>query len=128
MSQGSGAEGKEEKKVDISKLVSIIPPASELMKKEKKLSEKRVRVRIDQSLKDPVARIPSALTSMLGIREGDVVEVVVAGRRKFTFKATVFESQDENVVHVAPRDLNNIEVLRSGVADNSIATVRRSSS
>jgi len=112
----------EQQKVDVSKLVSIIPPASELKKKEKKISEKRVRIRFDHSLNEPVARVPSSLASLLGIKNDDTVEIVVAGRKKFTFKAIVFESPDENVVYIYPKDLD-----KSGVADNSIATIRKAS-
>lgn len=116
-----GKETPEQQKIDVSKLASIIPPASELRKKEKKLSEKRIRIRFDQSLNEPVARIPSALASMLDIKSDDTVEIVVAGRKKFLFKAVVFESTDENTVYIYPK-----EVEKNGVADNSIATLRKS--
>lgn len=113
--QGSG-----EKKVDIEKLVSIIPPASELFKKEKKLSEKRVRIRYDNSLPGELVKVPSALAKLLDIRENDSVEIVVAGKKKFRYKAILYESQEDNVVYANPSELE-----KHGVADNSIATIRK---
>jgi antitoxin component of MazEF toxin-antitoxin module len=112
---------EQQQKPDISKLVSIVPPASELKKKEKILSEKRLRVKYDESLKEPIAKIPKPIAGMLGIKDGDSVEVVVAGRKKFMFKAVIIESQEENTIYVYPEELKI-----NGVADNSIATLRKS--
>jgi antitoxin component of MazEF toxin-antitoxin module len=112
---------EQQQKPDISKLVSIVPPASELKKKEKTLSEKRLRVKYDESLKEPIAKISKPIAGMLGIKDGDSVEVVVAGRKKFMFKAVIIESQEENTIYVYPEELKI-----NGVADNSIATLRKS--
>lgn len=112
---------EQQQKPDISKLVSIVPPASELKRKEKILSEKRLRVKYDESLKEPIAKIPKPIAGMLGIKDGDSVEVVVAGRKKFMFKAVIIESQEENTIYVYPEELKI-----NGVADNSIATLRKS--
>jgi antitoxin component of MazEF toxin-antitoxin module len=112
---------EQQQKPDISKLASIVPPASELKKKEKILSEKRLRVKYDESLKEPIAKIPKPIAGMLGIKDGDSVEVVVAGRKKFVFKAVIIESQEENTIYVYPEELKI-----NGVADNSIATLRKS--
>ncbi|MEL9909187.1 MAG: hypothetical protein QXP97_05970 [Desulfurococcus sp.] len=117
---GGEKETGTQQKVDVSKLVSIVPPASELKKKEKKLTEKRVRIRFDRTLNEAIAKIPSALASMLGIKNDERVEVVVAGRKRFEFKALIFESTDENIVYVYPG-----EIEKNGVADNSIATIRK---
>ncbi|ADG91443.1 hypothetical protein [Thermosphaera aggregans] len=123
MSEGEQVRNAQEQqqKPDISKLVSIVPPASELKKKEKILSEKRLRVKYDESLKEPIAKIPKPIAGMLGIKDGDSVEVVVAGRKKFMFKAVIIESQEENTIYVYPEELKI-----NGVADNSIATLRKS--
>jgi len=123
MSEREQARNAQEKqqKPDISKLVSIVPPASELKKKEKTLSEKRLRVKYDESLKEPIAKIPKPIAGMLGIKDGGSVEVVVAGRKKFMFKAVIIESQEENTVYLYPEELKI-----NGVADNSIATLRKS--
>lgn len=119
--QARNTQEQQQQKPDISKLVSIIPPASELKKKERILSEKRLRVRYDESLKEPLAKIPRPVAGMLGIKDGDSVEVVVAGRKKFVFKALVIESNEENTIYVYPDELKS-----NGVADDSIATLRKS--
>ncbi|WP_440059943.1 hypothetical protein ACSU1N_01965 [Thermogladius sp. 4427co] len=116
MSEEKSSPGK----VDINKLLSIVPPASELKKKEKSVREKRVRVRHDPSLSPDKMKIPSELAKLLGISDGDRVELVVAGKKKFVYTAQVFESSDENTVFAHPDEL-----VRNGVADNSIATVRK---
>jgi hypothetical protein len=117
-----GAENKEERKVDIQKLISIIPPASELRRKETSIREKRVRIRFDESLPPATARLSKSLASMIGVSDGDTIEIVIAGRKKFVFTARVVEEGGENTVYVYPEELRE-----KGVADNSIATVRRRS-
>jgi len=116
-------ETTRETKIDVSKLVAIIPPASEIIgkKKESGISEKRIRIRFDKNLNKPIARVPSTIAQLIGIKSGDIVEVVVAGRKKAEFTAEVFEAKPgEEVVYVYPADLE-----RQGVADNSIATIRK---
>lgn len=112
-----------ESKVDISKLVAVIPPASEVLgkKKEAVLPEKRVRIRFERGLDKPIARIPSSIAQLLGVKSGDLVEVVVAGKKKAVFTAEVVESKPgEEVIYVYPAELE-----KQGVADNSIATIRK---
>ncbi|MFZ8782799.1 MAG: hypothetical protein ACO2OR_02280 [Desulfurococcaceae archaeon] len=112
-----------ESKVDISKLVAVIPPASEVLgkKKEAVLPEKRVRIRFERGLDKPIARIPSSIAQLLGVKSGDSVEVVVAGKKKAVFTAEVVESKPgEEVIYVYPAELE-----KQGVADNSIATIRK---
>jgi antitoxin component of MazEF toxin-antitoxin module len=112
-----------ESKVDISKLVAIIPPASEVLgkKKEAVLPEKRVRIRFERGLDKPIARIPSSIAQLLGVKSGDLVEVVVAGKKKAVFTAEVVESKPgEEAIYVYPAELE-----KQGVADNSIATIRK---
>lgn len=107
--------------MDISKLVSIIPPASEVLgRKEQKTMEKRVRLRFDKSIDTSIAKLPSSLAKMLGIHDNEDVEVIIAGKKKFTLKAQLFDSTDVNTVHVNPAEFE-----KQGVADNSIATIRK---
>ena len=108
------------KKIDVAKLLSIIPPASELKRKEIKLKEKRIRVRYDESLPPNTIRLSKHLAQLLGINEGDLVEIVVAGRHKFTYNALVIDEGNVNEVHCNPEELKE-----RGVADNSIATIRK---
>ena len=111
---------KKKAKIDVTKLVSIIPPASELRRKEERIKEKRIRVRWDESLPQGIARISKELANMLGIKDGDTIEIVVAGRHKFLFKATIVEEGSINEVYCNPEELRE-----KGVADKSIATVRK---
>jgi len=121
---GTSDKPKEEpvpkKKVDVAKLLSIIPPASELKRRETRLREKRVRVRYGESLPPKTVRLPKQLAEMLGIKEGDLVEIVIAGRHKFMYSAQVVEEGSVNEVYCNPEELRE-----RGVADNSIATVRK---
>ncbi|MEZ0394067.1 MAG: AbrB/MazE/SpoVT family DNA-binding domain-containing protein [Desulfurococcaceae archaeon] len=109
-----------ERRVDVSKLVSIIPPAEELAKKKQKITEKRVKIRYDDSLDKQKIRIPSELAKLIDVKEGDEVEVVVAGKQKFVGTATIFESNDSSTVYA-----NSSELRARGVSDNSVVTVRR---
>jgi antitoxin component of MazEF toxin-antitoxin module len=116
-------EVNKEAKIDVSKLVAIIPPASEIMGKKKGygVPEKRVRIRFDRELDKPVARIPSSIAQLIAVKSGDVVEVVVSGKKKAVFTAEVYEAKPgEEVVYVHPADLE-----KQGVADNSVATIRK---
>ncbi len=108
------------KKVDIKRLVSIIPPASELRRKQKYLKEKRIRIKYDETLPENTARVPKDLANLLNIKEGDTIEIVVAGKKKFLFKATIIEETNTNIVYCYPEELKE-----KGVADNSIATLRK---
>jgi hypothetical protein len=104
-------------KIDVKSAIALIPPASALKAKEKKLREKRIRLKYDYSLKPDEAKINSKLAKELGVE--DKIEIVVAGRHRFAFKAIIDDEIDYNRVHVNP-DL----MEENGIADNSIATVR----
>lgn len=107
----------EKKKPDIKTLVSVIPPAGALKKREKKLLEKRIRVRYGPVKPDQV-KISKKQAEELGIK--DYAVIVVAGRRKFKLKVVIDDSVPENIA------IANEELLSEhGVADNSIATIRR---
>jgi len=111
----------ERKRVDVSKLVSVIPSASQLYGEGKKeIAEKRIRIKFDASLPQGIAKISKALANMLNIKENDLVELVVAGKKKFVFKSLIDESQDPNIVLCNPSGMRE-----KGVADNSIATIRK---
>ncbi|MCE4613151.1 MAG: hypothetical protein F7C07_04900 [Desulfurococcales archaeon] len=101
----------------ISKLLEVIPSASALRARETRLSEKRIRLKYDETLEESQARISPSLARMLGIE--DKIEIVVAGRHRFLFRAIIDENVEENRVHVNPGLMEE-----HGIADNSIATVR----
>lgn len=117
-SEPTGA--KPQQKIDIKKLVSIVPPASELRRRQKLLREKRIRIKYDDNLPEGVAKVPKELAKMLGINDGDKIEIVVAGKKKFVFTATIIDEPGTNNVYVYPAELEE-----KGVADNSIATLRK---
>lgn len=110
-------ETLEIEKPDVSRLLAAIPPASALKARQKRVTEKRIRLRYDDSLNVDEAKINPRLARELGIT--DKLEITVAGRHRFAFKAIIDEDIPENVVHVNP-DL----MEEHGIADNSIATVR----
>lgn len=105
------------KKMDVKSLAAIVPPASTLFSRQKVLSEKRIRVRYGEVGEDEI-KISPQLAAQLGISER--AELVVAGRKKFSMKVTLDESVPMDVA------IANPQVMReSGVADNSIATLRK---
>ncbi len=119
---GSKVEEKEEVRPDrpkmpVSKLVELVPAASALREEERRLSEKRIRIKYDYNLEPEEAKINPRLARELGI--SDKLEIVVAGRHRFAFKAVIDEDAEYNRVYVNP-DL----MEEHGVADNSIATLR----
>jgi len=120
----SEKEGKVEKKevkkkVNIKALVAVIPPASEILaRKTPKLIEKRVRLRRKPDIDSEYAKINPSLAKAIGAE--DLVEVVVAGRFRKVFNVVLDESVSQNEVWC------NEELLKEhGVADNSIATIRK---
>uniref|UniRef100_A0A7C2VGX9 Uncharacterized protein n=1 Tax=Ignisphaera aggregans TaxID=334771 RepID=A0A7C2VGX9_9CREN len=112
------ATGKQEEKTDIKKLLAVIPPPAVVFAKEKKsLKEKRIRLQYDPSVGKDEAKISKTLASELNIK--NYLEVTVAGKKRFRFKAVVLEGPPNDVVYVNP------EVMKlQGVADRSICTIR----
>ncbi|MDP8003405.1 MAG: hypothetical protein ACP5I6_04165 [Caldisphaera sp.] len=105
-------------KADISKALSVIPPATSLKGKGKKISEKRIRISYDSSLEKGEAKISKKLAQDLGIQKE--LELVIAGKKKFVMKAVIDEGiKDDNKVFANPDEMKD-----EGIADNSIATVR----
>ncbi|MGC8974764.1 MAG: hypothetical protein ACP5KB_01035 [Thermoprotei archaeon] len=114
-SEGSGPQ--QPQKRDIKQLVAVIPPASEVLGKGvKRVPEKRVRVRLKDSVSEGVIYVSSKLASELGVKE--VIQLSVSGKR-FTLRVSVSDSVPENEVWA-----NEEFMRRNGVSDNSMATVR----
>ncbi len=105
----------EERRID--KILGFIPSASQLRETRKVLREKRVRIRYDDDLDEEEARISFRLARELGIK--DYLEIVIAGKKRFAFKAIIEDDVEENIVYV-----NGDLMEEHGIADNSIATVR----
>ncbi|MEM1646374.1 MAG: hypothetical protein QXL96_11060 [Ignisphaera sp.] len=108
----------QQEKVDIKKLVAVVPPPTTLFAKGKKAQkEKRIRLAYDASVSKDEAKISKALADELGIRNH--LEITVAGKKRFRFRAVILDSLPNDVVHV------NSEVMKlHGVADKSICTIR----
>jgi len=111
-------EGRGERKVDVKKLVAVIPPPSMLFgARGRRQREKRIRLRYAEDVKREEARVPKRLAEELGIR--DALEITVAGKKRFRFKAVIDERLGGDYVYVNP------ELMReNGIADNSICTIR----
>lgn len=81
------------------------------------MKELRRRIIYDESLRPGEAAVPKNLKEELEIE--DTVEIVVAGKKRLIFKAKEVETDVERVL-VCPDDMKTL-----GIADNSIATIRR---
>jgi len=109
---------EKQEKVDIKKLLSVIPPPATLFSKQKQGSrEKRIRLRYDQSVKTDEAKISSSLARELGIKE--YVEISVTGKKRFRLKAVISDSIPSDAVYINPEPAK-----RFGISDNSICTIR----
>ncbi|RLG78287.1 MAG: hypothetical protein DRO14_01130 [Thermoprotei archaeon] len=115
VSEKAAEEGK---KRDIKALVAVIPPATQLRKREgPKVKERRIRVRLKPDIKEGELHISPSLAQELSIKE--VAELSVPGKKKMRFKAVLDDKVPVNEVWVSE------EVMKErGVADNTLATVR----
>lgn len=109
-------EEKEEKKIDIKTLVSIIPPASALKGSKAPPKEKRVKIRKRTDVDKGYAIISSKLAKELSI--SDMLEVSVKGKR-LKLKAILQEGVPELEIWANPEDMVTL-----GIEDNSTITVR----
>ncbi|HDD25990.1 MAG TPA: hypothetical protein ENF75_02750 [Acidilobales archaeon] len=120
MSESSESEKREERKIDIKALVAVIPPASQVLGRHQKktIPERRIRIRLSEDVERDKAKINPSLAKELGIK--DKLVIVVAGRKRFVFNSVLDDSVKVNEAYV------NAELMRdNGIADNSIATIRR---
>ncbi|RLF16453.1 MAG: hypothetical protein DRJ97_00990 [Thermoprotei archaeon] len=79
--------------------------------------EKRLRLRRMDEVSEGEAKVNPKTMEFLGIK--DQLEVVIAGKKRLTFKALPSEAVPVNEVWI-----NTLEARAKGIADNSIATVR----
>ncbi len=109
---------EKQEKVDIKKLLSVVPPPSVLFSKQKQgTREKRIRLRYDQNIGTDEAKISPSLARELGIKE--YVEISVTGKKRFRLKAVISDSIPPDSVYINPDPAK-----RFGISDNSICTIR----
>jgi len=80
--------------------------------------EKRLRIRQRDDVERGMAKLNPKTMKYLGIR--DFVEVVIAGKKRLRFRALALEGVPEGEIWA-----NAQELRERGVADRTIATVRR---
>ncbi|MEM3655822.1 MAG: hypothetical protein QXP58_04845 [Thermoprotei archaeon] len=82
-----------------------------------RLPEKRLRLRKKMDVAPTVARMNSKVVQELQIK--DKIEIVIAGKRRLELSVVPIDDIPPNEVHC-----NDSTLTRSGIADNSIATIR----
>ncbi len=82
------------------------------------LPEKRLRIRSRTDVSDGSSKMNAKMAQTLGV--GEEIEAVVAGKSKGTWKASQSESVPSNEVW-----MNSDELKAKGIADNTIATIRK---
>ncbi|MEM0259833.1 MAG: hypothetical protein QXJ51_00485 [Sulfolobales archaeon] len=103
-------------KLSVKELLRVIPPPN-MLREEKKVSERRIRVLHSDHVEEGSMIINPKLSQELGIK--DYLEISVKGRR-IRFKAVVSdECPEENLIG------NRNELTRYGIANNSLVVVRR---
>lgn len=105
------------KKIDVRSALALIPPASQLLGREKKQRERRVRLRFHDELKEGIAKVSPELLREIG--EGEYIEIVVAHRHKFRYRVEKDDSVPPNEVWI-----NGAKLPEYGVSNNTIVTVR----
>jgi hypothetical protein len=110
-------EATPRKKIDIKSALSLIPPASQVLGRQKKQRERRVRLRFHNELREGIAKVNPELLREIG--EAEYIEVVVAHRHRFRYRVEVDENVPPNEIWV-----NGEKLPEYGISDNSIATVR----
>jgi len=85
---------------------------------QERIVEKRLRIRQRDDVDRGIAKLNPKTMEFLGIR--DKVEVVIAGKKRLVFQALALDSIPENEVWA-----NADELREHGIADRTIATVRR---
>lgn len=83
-----------------------------------KVPEKRLRIRKVEGVEVNMAKINSNIMKQLQIT--DKIEVVISGKRKCILNILVDDTVPEKEVWANPTQMTSL-----GIADNSIATIRR---
>jgi hypothetical protein len=83
-----------------------------------KVPEKRLRIRRIEGVDEGMAKMNSSMMKQLQIT--DKIEVVIAGKRKCILTVIADDKVPEREVWANPAQMASL-----GIADNSIATIRR---
>ena len=116
-SQEDSGEEVPRKKIDVKAALAMIPPASQVLGRERKARERRIRLRFHNELREGIAKLNPELLNEIG--EAEYIEIVVAHRHKFRYRVEVSEEVPPNEVWV-----NGEKLPEYGVSDNTVATVR----
>jgi hypothetical protein len=105
-------------KLSIKDMLKVVPPPHLLKEgKSKKILEKRVKITYSDDIKEGHILIHPRLAEMLNIK--DQLEISVKGRKRI-FKAVLNDQIPEEEIRG-----NSQELIRYGIANNSIVVVRR---
>jgi hypothetical protein len=103
------------KKRDIKALLAVIPPAEELRKRGKVVTEMRIRLKYNPEVKPGTIHLNPELAKELSV--GDYAEISVH-RKRVKLKTVLNENVPRGEVW-GSSDLRNV-----GIADNSLVTIR----
>ncbi len=82
------------------------------------LAEKRMRIRSREDVASENSKMNSKIAEQLGV--SDEVEAIVSGKWKGKWKVSLTESIPANEIW-----MNGEELKAKGIADNTIATIRK---
>lgn len=91
-----------------------------IMAQQVQRKEKRLRIKYSENIKEGKAVINEKLAKELDIK--DSLEVVVGGKKKLVLAAILSQDTPNDQILVNP-----LQAKSSGIADNSIATIRKAS-
>ena len=110
----------EERKLDLQKLLAVVPDAKEYLgarEKKKEVHELRVRIRKKEGLGSNIV-VPRKIAQLLGIEDGCKVIISVKGD-KLEGIAKVVDENIDGIIGDADR------MREYGIEDNSIVTIRK---
>jgi|ECHhosMinimDraft_1075155.scaffolds.fasta_scaffold00001_55 predicted molibdopterin-dependent oxidoreductase YjgC len=113
----SSREESNEEKVDVKKLVSVLPAAGSLTReKQKKIKEKRVKMKKKEAIEKGTLMLSSQLAHELEIK--NLAEISVKGKR-IRLKALISDNVPQGEVWGNANDMKEL-----GIEDNSTVSLR----
>ena len=105
------------KRRDIRALLAVVPPAEALKRRERIVTEMRIRLKYNPEVKPGTLHMNPELAKELSVSE--YVEISIHGRR-VRLKAVLSESVPKGEVW------GSADLKSFGIADNSLVTIRAS--